>query len=278
MRRVEPGRRLHEPRGGPGVQAVRVADGDRQRRPVGRLLGLVLGRRRGRTLASGFRGQLRRLDPEVGHLAGEPAARLTGDVVERAPSFAVTAAATAPSTNGASHSSTPRRRSSGSRSSAISADRTALPEVHQHQDAVVGPRAFDRLHHQDGVGADRVIGRVEAARRLEPDVRSAHLTGELGDALGDPVAVRDDDDADHGRARQALEARTPIRTNPYDDGQDAQHEQRSRRPAASCGAESPKSNSTERSPSIAWIVTTTRKTALDHEDQRGSRCSRARRA
>ena len=70
-------------------------------------------------------------------------------------------------------------------------------QVHQDEHAVLGPRAFDRLHHEDGVGADRVVGHVETAGGLETDVRPAHLARELGDAFGDAEAVGDDHDPDH---------------------------------------------------------------------------------
>ena len=69
--RVEGGRRLHEPRRRPGVQPVRVRDGDPwSRRPLPR---------GGRLAATHVGGR----GPEVGDLAGEPAAGFSGHRIER---------------------------------------------------------------------------------------------------------------------------------------------------------------------------------------------------
>ena len=69
-------------------------------------------------------------------------------------------------------------------------------EVHQHEHAVGRPDRVDRGHHPRGVGADRAV--VQAAGGGDRDVLAAHLARELGDAVGQPRAVRDDDEADHG--------------------------------------------------------------------------------
>jgi hypothetical protein len=97
-------------------------------------------------------------------------------------------------------------------------------EIHQHEHAVIGPRSLDRLHDQHRVGTDRmlrcagctaIVGRLEPTGGLEPHLAPAHLASELGDALGDAMAVRDDHDADHVAVRpQALEARAPSSTKP----------------------------------------------------------------
>ena len=173
--------------------------------------GLSLGEVGGRTHVGG-RG------PEVGDLAGEPAAGFGGHRIER----------------GAHLRRDRGRHRAFDQRGLAQLDPFALPgfqqveghlrrqhrtaQVHQDQHAVLGPRAFDRLHHEDGVGTDRVFRHVETACGLETDVRSAHLARELGDAFGDPEAVGDDHDPDHDVLRprpQALEASTPIKTNPY---------------------------------------------------------------
>ena len=187
------------------MQPVRVRDGDPDH--DGHPLGAVDGRTH-----VGGRG------PEVGDLAGEPAAGFSGHRVERGAHL---------------RRHRGRHRAFDQRGLAQldpfsllgfqqvqghlgRQHRTA--QVHQDQHPVLGPRAFDGLHHEDRVGADRVIGHVETARGLEADVRPAHLAREFGDAFGDPEAVGDDHDPDHDVLRprpQALEASTPINTNPY---------------------------------------------------------------
>ena len=131
-------------------------------------------------------------------------------------------------------------------------------QIHKDQHPVVGPRPVDRIHHQHGVGADRMVGQVQTPGGLEPHVRSAHLAGELGDPFRDAMAMRDDDDSDHGRVPgsgsrgQHADERHAVRDR---------HDPRTSRPRATkrlALTESPKSKSTERRPSIAWVVTTTR--------------------
>jgi len=69
-------------------------------------------------------------------------------------------------------------------------------EVHEHKDAVVGPRALDRRAHPLGVGAQRAR-LVHPARGLERQLRAAHLARQRDDALGERLAVGDDNEADH---------------------------------------------------------------------------------
>ena len=69
-------------------------------------------------------------------------------------------------------------------------------EVHQHEHAVVGPRALDRSPDPLGVGADGAV--LHAAGRLDRDL-GAHLARQRDDALGERRAVGDDDEADHSR-------------------------------------------------------------------------------
>jgi hypothetical protein len=71
-------------------------------------------------------------------------------------------------------------------------------EVHEHEHAVTGVGARDRLHHANRVRAER-LGLSQPARELEPHVRAGHLRRELPHSGGQGRAVRDDDDADHDR-------------------------------------------------------------------------------
>ena len=166
-------------------------------------------------LAHGRRSEHRRpplpIHAEVRSLARQPAHRLAFDVVERAADL---------------------RRDRG-RDGALDHRRTRqphlrpallveevqrhlggehrAPEIHEHEHAVVGPRPLDRGEHQHRVGADRVPGLVEPAGGLDPDVLPGHLACEVRSALGDAAAVRDDDDPDHVRSLQALDASVPRR-------------------------------------------------------------------
>ncbi len=79
-------------------------------------------------------------------------------------------------------------------------------EVHQDQHAVLRPRRLDGVRDAHGVGAQRVSRLIEAAGRGQPQVLAAHLGGQLGGALGQPGAVTDEDDADHGAARPGPES------------------------------------------------------------------------
>ena len=170
----------------------------------------------------------------------------------------MTAAATAPSTIGASQSRTFARRSSGIRSSAISAESTALPRS-------ISTRTPSSDHARSIACITRTAsvpigwsGMSRPPGRLEPHVGTAHLAGELRDALGDQVAVRDDDDADHGRSRSGSRSQDADERQAVRDRHGAQDDDAPRHQALRTMAESPKSSSTERRPSIAWIVTTIR--------------------
>jgi hypothetical protein len=69
-------------------------------------------------------------------------------------------------------------------------------EVHQHEHAVAGVGAANRLGDQDGVGAEGAfLG--EPTGGLDPDVRARHLGGEPAHAVRQRGAVRDDHDPDH---------------------------------------------------------------------------------
>ena len=76
-------------------------------------------------------------------------------------------------------------------------------EVHEDQDAVLGPHLLDRAQHLGRVRAQRAAGLVQAAGGADAHVRPRHLRGQLGHALGEPGAVADDDEADHGYAAPA---------------------------------------------------------------------------
>jgi hypothetical protein len=69
-------------------------------------------------------------------------------------------------------------------------------QVHQHEHAVVGHGALDRRAHPLGVGPEHA-GLLGAPRGLERELLPAHLPRQRDDALGQRLAVRDNDDADH---------------------------------------------------------------------------------
>jgi len=71
-------------------------------------------------------------------------------------------------------------------------------EVHQDQDAVLRPHLLDGARDAPGVGAERVAGLVEAAGDPDAQPVAAHLSGQLGHALGELRAVAHKDEGDHG--------------------------------------------------------------------------------
>ena len=91
-----------------------------------------------------------------------------------------------------------RARPSGSRSSAVSALSTAEPRSISTS-APSAPTSLDGVHHPHRVGPER-SGLVRPAGGGDRHLRPAHLARELGRALGEAGAVRDDDDSDHGPA------------------------------------------------------------------------------
>ena len=108
------------------------------------------------------------------------------------PAEAATAAATTPSTSGASAS-----RASVAvavEDGAHGEDRAA--EVAEDDDAVAGLGGVDRGAHAGAVGAEPAVH--VAARRLDPHVRPGHLARQRGRARRYVAAMRDDDDPDHG--------------------------------------------------------------------------------
>ena len=74
------------------------------------------------------------------------------------------------------------------------------PQIHQHEDAVLGPHLPHRREDPGCVGPDGVFlaRRLQTAGRRDGQVRASHLTRERRDALGHLVAVRDQDESDHG--------------------------------------------------------------------------------
>ncbi len=69
-------------------------------------------------------------------------------------------------------------------------------EVHQHDHPVALVCPLDRLQHSSGVGAERRLGSFDAPGELDRHL-GAHAAGQLGDALRERRAVRDDDEPDH---------------------------------------------------------------------------------
>ena len=121
-----------------------------------------------------------------------------------APPRAATAAATAPSTSGASLSTHASRRVAEHLDRELGAHQRAA-EVHQHEHAVGGHRPLDRRPDALGVGAEDA-GLLHAAGGLERQLLAAHLARERDDALGQRVAMGDDDDPDHAQPSEAVGA------------------------------------------------------------------------
>ena len=70
-------------------------------------------------------------------------------------------------------------------------------EIHDDEHAVGRGDAVDGFFHSGGVGAEHVT--VETGGDLDRWRRATdHLQGELDGGVGQPAAVRNDDDADHG--------------------------------------------------------------------------------
>ena len=126
-----------------------------------------------------------------------------------------------------------------------------------------------RRCRSDARSLGAVDGR-ESAGGLELDVGPAHLARELGDAFGDAVAVRDDHDADHAQASSGPRGQHADQHEAVRDRHDAERDEASIQQPAPALWDRPKSSSTERSPSIACTVTTTRNTPSMHEDDRGA--------
>ena len=84
------------------------------------------------------------------------------------------------------------------------------PEVHQHEHAIRRHGALDRcpdalgVSAEDGVGGIRVL---DPARRLNGQIRAAHLAGQAHDTLSQGLAMRDDDEPYHYAE--------PLRPRPY---------------------------------------------------------------
>ncbi len=72
------------------------------------------------------------------------------------------------------------------------------PQVHQDQHAVLRPHLLDRPQHPRRVRAERALRLVQPAGGADPHAGPGHLGGQLQDAVREPGAVADDDEADHG--------------------------------------------------------------------------------
>ena len=211
---VEPGRGAHQQRGRPGVEAQRVAHrhpgrpgrGARRRRrdPRRREGGIRRPARDPRRPARAVR-RLLAVGPgaRCSSLPARPPRAAAATASSGSPRPAATAAATAPSTSGASVSRTAARLSSSSRSTASSAERTALPRSMRTSTPSSGPHLLDRAQHLGRVRPERSFRLVQPAGGADAHVRTRHLHGQLGHALREPGAVADDDEADHGYAAPA---------------------------------------------------------------------------
>ena len=70
-------------------------------------------------------------------------------------------------------------------------------EVNEDEDAVRVGGVLDGLHDAHRVGADGVVGVVNAGGGVDGGGRGAHLCGEGGDAARDVGVVRDEDEVNH---------------------------------------------------------------------------------
>ena len=201
--RVERAGRLDQARSRPCVEPVGQIDHDGDPR-----LG-ALGRWR---LRRPWRPRRRRAGdrgsglPEVGGLAGQPAPRLRGHLLEAPIELRGDGRR-----DGAFH-----ERSVGEQHGRAAVlveeldrhlggqDRAA--QIHQDQHAVGGPHRLDRGEHPHRVRPDRVLGAVEPAGRRHVHVLAAHLSREVCRTLRERTAVRHQDDADH-RLRPGSPAR-----------------------------------------------------------------------
>ena len=83
-------------------------------------------------------------------------------------------------------------------------------QIHEDQHPVGRHGPVDRGPHPVGVGPEHGgVGVLDPAGRLERQLLARHLPGQRNDAVGQRLAVGDDDDADHGLAvlRGALSRR-----------------------------------------------------------------------
>ena len=190
---VERAGRLHQPRRGAGVQPMREIDHDREPDLGSHLF--VGRRRRRRSVPAGSIV----IVLEVRRLPREPAERFVGHAVQ----------------------GTAELRGDGGRDRALDEGcareahllatirveelerhlrgEDRAPEIHQHEDPVLGPHVLDRRDDPRRVGPDRVLVArpVQTAGGRDRQVLAPHLASERRDALGDLVAVRDQDESDH---------------------------------------------------------------------------------
>ena len=181
---------LHQPRGRTGMEPVGEVDHDREPHlgPGG-----LLGQRAGLVRCSRTRAEVR-------FLARQSAERFLGHVVQRAAELR--------GDGGRNRAFDERRARESHLPATIRIEelerhlrgQDRAPQIHQHEDAVLRPRLLQRSDDPGCVGPDRVFlaRRLQAAGRRDRQVRTSHLTRERRDALGHLVAVRDQDESDHG--------------------------------------------------------------------------------
>ena len=181
----------HEPRGRTSVEPVGEVDHD----PESHLRPGGLVRRRQRARLRSLRP-----DSEVRRLARQSAERLLGHLVQRAAELR--------GDGGRNRAFDDRRARESHLPATIRIEELErhlrgqhrAPQIHQHEDPVLGPHLLQRLEDPDCVGPDGVFlaRRFQAAGRRDRQVGASHLAGERRDALGHLVAVRDQDESDHG--------------------------------------------------------------------------------
>ena len=147
-------------------------------------------RRLGRSSSRGLVG------PELCGLPLQPAARFRGDLRERLAE---------PSRNGRSHRPFHERGFAEEHVLALLRGKEVerglgaqdgASEIHEHEHAVAGVGASDRLRDANRVGAERpCFG--QSPGKLELHVGPGHLGRQLAHAGGERFAVRDDHDSDH---------------------------------------------------------------------------------
>ena len=97
-------------------------------------------------------------------------------------------------------------------------------EVHQHQHALGDQARSTACHDHDGVGADRMLGQVETAGRLDAHVRPAHLAAPARPRPRRARSCARRHDPDH-HARPLAQRRRSAPGEPYADREHAEHDQ-----------------------------------------------------
>ncbi len=120
--------------------------------------------------------------------------------------LASNAAITAPSTKGALLIRQVFRISLESISNARFGAQNGAAEIDQQQNAVRRPNAFDGLAdaHRIGTERRRFVPNHNAADRRDGDLAVGHLVGQFFDAMGELMAMGDDDQTDHNGSLQIL--------------------------------------------------------------------------